>query len=126
MATKTMKNGDIRQIAFDLSQRWESSKSNIKLSGKATYALIGLKRKLLSIGDEITEAFGTVGLALGGKVDEMGMLKIPDDKIDEANKQLTEIAVQTQEIEFTPIVLNEEDELPMELMDILYDFIEIH
>lgn len=125
MATLTMKNGDIRQISFELMSRWEAIRPQIKLSGKSTYALIALKRKLVEVGDSVTEAFMTVGQSLGGEIDNQGRMQIPPEKVEEANKSLSEIALETTEIEYTPIVVGEDESLPIDLMDLLFDFLEV-
>lgn len=125
MATITMKNGDIRQIGFELNTNWQAIKGELKVSGKAMYAIISLKKRITELTDMVTESFLTVGQNLGGVVQQDGSLKIPDENIEEANKQLTEIALETQEIEYKPIILHEEDSVPTDIMELLFDFIEM-
>lgn len=122
---KTMKNGDIRQISFDLENQWEGLKSQIKVSGKSLYAIISIKKTLSEIGRTVAEAFFTVGQNAGGSDNGDGSMKIPDDKIDEVNTALTEIANTQTDIEYIPIILGENDSVPVEIMDLLFDFISI-
>lgn len=123
--TKTLKNGDIRQISFDLENQWEGLKSQIKVSGKTLYAIISIKKTLSEIGRTVAEAFFTVGQNAGGSDNGDGSMKIPDDKIDEVNTALTEIANTQTDIEYIPIILGENDSVPVEIMDLLFDFISI-
>lgn len=123
--TKTLKNGDIRQISFDLENQWDRLKSQIKVSGKTLYAIISIKKTLSEIGRTVAEAFFTVGQNAGGSDNGDGSMKIPDDKIDEVNTALTEIANTQTDIEYIPIILGENDSVPVEIMDLLFDFISI-
>lgn len=125
MATISMKNGDIRQISFTLDSSWDSMKGSIRVSGKTLYSIIALKRKLSDMANVITESFIVVGQNHGGQPQQDGSLKIPDENIPEVNKLLTEIAVEEQTIDFKPIVLNENDDIPAGLMELLFDFIEM-
>lgn len=107
MATKMLKNGDIRQLDFVLTTRWDYFKGQVSLSGKSTYNLIALKKTIHQLADPITEAFLTVGQQHGGSIDDQGRLKIPDDQVPEVNKELTDIALQEQEVTFTPILVRD-------------------
>lgn len=125
MATLTMKNGDIRQISYTLDSEWESIKNQIKVSGKTLYAIIALKRELANLANVITESFIVIGQSHGGQPQPDGSLKIPDENIPEVNKLLTEVANETQSVEYRPIVLAETDDVPTDLMELLFDFIEM-
>lgn len=125
MATLTMKNGDIRQISYTLDSEWESIKNQIKVSGKTLYAIIALKRELANLANVITESFIVIGQSHGGQPQPDGSLKIPDENIPEVNKLLTEVANETQSVEYRPIVLTETDDVPTDLMELLFDFIEM-
>lgn len=124
MATITLKNGDIREIAIKMAQEWDFMKGDIRLSGVNLFRLLTLKKIIMEKGNTINEAFREVGLRAGGTISEQG-LRIPDDKIDEVNKDLSEIALEDVEIEFAPIKLNEGDYLSPDLMEMLLNFIEI-
>lgn len=125
MATLNMKNGDIRQISYTLDSEWESIKNQIKVSGKTLYAIIALKRELANLANVITESFIVIGQSHGGQPQPDGSLKIPDENIPEVNKLLTEVANETQSVEYRPIVLAETDDVPTDLMELLFDFIEM-
>lgn len=125
MAVNTMKNGDIRLIGMSLMRVWEESKNDIKLSGTSLYRLLAIKRKIEQQASLINEAFVEIGLSLGGEDSGDGQLKIPTDKISEANERLSEVAAEEFEIEYTPIELKETDYLPPDLMELFFDFIQI-
>lgn len=125
MATISMKNGDIRQISFTLDTNWDQIKRGLSVSGKSLYSIIALKRKLAEMAGVITESFLVIGQNHGGQVQQDGSLKVPDDQIPEVNKLLTEVALETQEISYQPIVLKDSDDIPAELMELLFDFIEM-
>lgn len=123
METRTMKNGDIRQIAFTLEGHWEEYKLDIRVSGRTMYNLIALKRHFAERAVAITESFMVIGQSHGGEIQPDGSMKIPDENIEEVNKLLTEVALEEQEIQYKPIVLSDNDSLPADLMDLLFDFI---
>ncbi len=123
METRTMKNGDIRQIAFTLEGHWNEMKVGIRVSGKTMYNLIALKRQLAEKAADITEAFMIIGQNNGGQIQENGSMQIPDENIQEVNKLLTEVANEQQDITYRPIELRDGDDIPADLMDLLFDFI---
>lgn len=125
MATKTLKNGDIRQFWLTLVNTWESSKKDIKLSGANLYRLLAIKKKIDEQAIIVNEAFVEIGVSLGGTDTGDGQLKIPSEKIEEANKLLSEVAVEEVSIEYSPIELKESDYLPPDLMELFFDFIQI-
>lgn len=125
MNSITMKNGDIRQISFTLDTSWEGLKGDIKVSGKVLYSIIALKRKLTTMANDVTESFLVIGQNHGGEAQPDGSMKIPDEQIEEVNKLLSEVANETQDFEYKPIVLAEGDEIPATLMELLFDFIEM-
>lgn len=122
--TKQMKNGDVRQIAYELEGIWNQQKNEIKISGRALYNLIALKKRLQEESTVITESFMVIGQNNGGVLQENGSMKIPDENIAEVNKLLSEVANEEISIEYSPIKLVDSDNLPSELMELLFDFIE--
>lgn len=125
MSTRQMKIGDVRQIGFLLVTQWESLKDRVTVSGKSMYALIALKRTLEAKFQEINETFLEVGQRHGGYANEQGNLQIPEDKIETVNTELTEIANEMIDIDYREILLRDGDYLPPELMEALFEFIEV-
>lgn len=118
-----MKNGDVRQIAMELAMTWGSLKKDIHLSGTALYRLMAIKKQIDEHANLINETFRDIGLAAGGVISGEGQLRIPDEKIEEVNTQLSEVAKEEITISYAPITLREEDSLPPDLMEAFFDFI---
>lgn len=125
MATLMMKNGDIRAMGMELAATWQTARTNLKLSGKSTFALIGIKKQIEELTDKLNEAFLSVGLSHDGKVQEDGSIRVPPERIEEVNKKLTEIATEETMIDYTPIAIGDDDQMPTDLMDLFFNFIEM-
>lgn len=125
MATKTLKNGDVRQFWMTLMMVWETSKKEIKLSGASLYRLLAIKKKIEEQAVVVNDAFVQIGISLGGVDAGNGQMRIPDEHIEEANKLLSEVAMEEMQIEYSPIELHESDYLPPDLMELFFDFIQI-
>lgn len=123
MNTISMKNGEIRQIAIALEGLWGDIKQNLKVSGKTMYNVIALRRTLTEQAQVIQETFYTIGQNNGGTATEDGGLKIPDENIPEVNRLLNEVANTEQEISYNPIVITDNDEVPADFLELLFDFI---
>lgn len=125
MATLEIKNGDIRQIGFSLLTQWEGIRPLIALKGKDLYHLIALKKNIEQRFQAVNETFMAIGQRYGGEIDERGNMKIPDENIEIVNKELTAVANETESIEYTPIHIGDGDNIPTEILEILFDFIEV-
>lgn len=73
----------------------------------------------------INQAFMAVGERFGGTVNEQGNLQIPQENIPTVNTELESVAAQEDNIEYTPIVLKDEEKLPVEIMEAFLPFIEL-
>lgn len=122
---KTLTINDIQGIAQVLFPVWNTNQAAIKLSAKSMYRLISLKKILETEVGKIQEAVAKIAEDHGGTPKEMGGYDIPDDKIAETNEALFELSKETVDIEFQPIVIDSESELPPTVMEVLFDFLEV-
>ena len=123
--TRTVKNGELREIAMHLSEIWQNNSKEIKLSGKEMLNIVKLKKELIEKGSDIVDAFIEVGVNAGGEPDEKGQLKIPEDKVFEVNRALNDIAFATTEIVYTPVKIDDKAFIPVEILDLFCDLCEI-
>lgn len=122
---KTMKNGDLRAMGLALGQIWNTKKHEIKMTGKNTLYLLKLKSEIDKQNVIINDAFMAIGSTHGGTMSEEGNMTIPKEEIEAVNKELREIAEESTDIEYTPLKIEEDDQLPLEIMEILLPFIDL-
>lgn len=122
---KAITTGEIRKICEDLFPIWEESRKQIKCSGKTTYNIIKLKKELEKHLITIQDTVMTMAEQSGGIRQDNGSYRVPEDKVEELNTKLSEFSESTIEIEYSPIALSENDEIPPVVMDALFDFIEM-
>lgn len=122
---KTLKLGAMSQIAQVFMANWEKEKDNIKLSAKGLYALLGIRNACVEQYKKIQETALQTAKTLGGEEQGDGSVKIPDDKLDEFNRQMNDLQNQDYELSYSAINLRDDDNLPVAFMDILFDFIEM-
>lgn len=115
----------VRMIAEPLAQNWDNFSKELHINSKALYQLIGLKKTLLEegqkINDTIIELFKSQDCVMNNE--QTGFI-IPPEKQESINKMLQEFYAETTTIDYKPIILVEEDQIPTELMDLLFEFIE--
>jgi hypothetical protein len=80
---------------------------------------------LESKAEQIQDTITTLALANNGEFLESGAIKIPDDKLTEVNKKLFEFGQEEMEIEYTEIIIDEDDSIPPAILDIFFDFTKI-
>ena len=122
---KTMNTFEVRTLAENLITKWEDQKMNIPVSGKALFHIMGVKKTLKSHLRTIGDTLNLLATQHGGEPQANGQFKIPNEQIEDLNKELADFYATEIDIEFTPITLSETDELPVDLMEALYDFIEM-
>lgn len=120
---KTLTTGEIRVLGGDLVKNWEEVKKEIKLSGKQLFALIGLKKQIESHLMTVEETVMQLALQYGAEPQPDGSAKIPEDKRQEAFAALNDFGRETIEIESPEILVGEEDNLPISIIEPLFDFI---
>lgn len=125
MAEKKITVGEVAALAQFLIGNWDDHKNEIKLSGRSVYALIGLKNSLMSEFRKLQEATRTVVLAHGGVEQDDGNIKVPDAEIGATNMELAEMHREETTLTFTPIIVTDNDSLPLDFMDALFNFIEL-
>lgn len=122
---KTLTINEIQTIGQAFFPIWNGEQSSIKLPAKSMYRLISLKKTLENEITKIQEAVAKIAEDNGGVPKETGGYDIPDEKIADTNKALFELSRETVDIEYQPIVIAGDSELPPVLMDVLFDFLEV-
>ena len=117
-------NAKIRYIAEFFGPKWDSIKGEVKLSGKALYNMIAVKRQVLEKAQDIDGVIMALADRFGGEVLQNGSIHFPEDKVSEVNSALQEAMNVEATIQFNPICLKGNDTLPADLMEALFDFIE--
>jgi hypothetical protein len=67
-----------------------------------------------------------MALAAGGTPQEDGSIRIPDENIQEVNIKLQDFGNEIIDVEYGEIKLLEEDYIPIEILEALYDFITLN
>lgn len=125
MATKSITLNQARAIGDTLFANWESDKASLKVSSITLFRLISLKNTLQTKMAETQEAIAAIAYNCGGEDQPDGTIKVPEERMPEANRALRELGEEVLEIEYSPIILREEDSIPVSLMEALMEFIEI-
>lgn len=121
---KTLNFIEFKGIADELLSSWDSLKKEIKLGGKSMYSLISLKKEIEKQGQTIAESIIAIGEQYGGAYNDQGRFIIPEENIEKVNSAIAELGQNEVEFQYNPVILSGEDNLPAELMDLLFDFIE--
>lgn len=109
---------------FKVFSGWQSYSKDIKLGTVSLYNLIAFKKAIEAKEMNIEETIRTIFLN-NGAVDDQGMLKLPEDKQEKVTEEIDELGRQTEEVEYKTITVANGDNLPVELMEVLFDFIEL-
>lgn len=125
MAIKSMSLNEVKIIGDSLFANWEATKSDVHISGTSQFRLICLKKTLQTELEKTQETMLSIAHNCGGIEQPDGTVKIPDERIPEANRALREMGEEIIDIEYSPIILRDEDSMPIELMECIADFIEI-
>lgn len=125
MNTTTLASGELQQISLALFQDWEKYKSQIRMTPIGLYKLLALKRNIETHARTLQDTVAMIAEECGGVPNEQGGYNIPDDRKDELQQRLNEFATQEVQVEYNPIVITDGDNLPIELMDILFSFLEV-
>lgn len=122
---KTLTINEIQTIGQVFFPIWNTEQSSIKLPAKSMYRLISLKKNLENEINKIQEAVAKIAEDNGGIPKETGGYDIPDEKIAETNKALFELSRETVDLEYQPIVIDGNSEVPPAIMDVMFDFLEV-
>ena len=125
MATKSITLNQAKTISDILFANWENDKSSLKVSSITLFRLISLKNTLQNEMLKTQEALAAIAYNCGGEDQLDGTIKVPDERMPEANRALRELGDEVLDIEYSPIILREEDSIPVALMEALMEFIEI-
>lgn len=125
MATKTLPLGQMGNIATIFMNQWEQHKGEVRLSGKSLYSLLAIRKIATEQLQQLQETAFTLAKNAGGTEMQNGGIKVPDDKVDEVNRELNDLQNSDFTLEYTPIVIGDNDNLPIAFMEALYEFIEL-
>lgn len=122
MATREMTLGEASASGQYMINNWNDLKGDIKLKAVNMYSLLGIRKTMQEKAQLIQESVIEFARSAGG-IEESGGVRVPDDKIEEVNAQLKELQEQTFDLEYKPITITADESLPIDLMDILFEFI---
>lgn len=124
--TKTMTINQMMPIANDFLQGWQDYKGRLQLKGKPLFHLIALKKQLEKQLVQAQETVAALAEQFGGVPDPaIGGYRIPEERQKEANVAIGDLVKTEVTFDFTPIKITEADEIPADLLDILFDFVEM-
>ncbi len=120
-----MRIDEIESIFSFFLREWQNLSREIKLSNKSLYNLITLKKTFENKHYAIQETVIAIMKSNGAVENESGELQVPEENISKVNKELMDLGNQNDKIEGDEIIIRDEDFIPSQLMEILYDFIVI-
>lgn len=122
---KTMTLNQVMMTAPDFLTIWGEESNLIRVSSKALFNIVKLKKAFEEQLKSVQETVQTIMEQHGAETNEQGGLVIKDkEAADKANTALIELGEQQVDIVYGMITLTEKDILPPKLMDLLFDFIE--
>lgn len=123
--TKELKGEQIRELGFMFQKVWEKEKKDVKLSPKTLYNVLKLKKEIDKHCASIEDAMVLILEQENCENQGNGRYNIPEEKRDIVGDKFDELADQILEIEYSPLVITDDDVLPTSIFEALFDFIEI-
>lgn len=123
MNKRNLKVAELRNLATMLLTEWANHKDSIRLTGKALYNLLGLKRTLERELEIIEETLRGLAVEHHAEPRQDGSLFIPEEYREEANKAFSDFGESDIEISYGEITLREQDNIPLPIFEALYDFV---
>lgn len=120
---KSMKVFQFRVFADNFLSTWENDKKDMKLTGKALFNLIGLKKNVEAQLMKTQETLVTLAQQNHGEPDGRGNYNIPEEYRENMNKEMNDFAEQDIELEYEEIKLKDSDLISAEFLDYIYDFV---
>lgn len=120
---KSMKVFEFRVFADNFLSTWENDKKDMKLTGRALFNLIGLKKNVEAQLIKTQETLVALAQQNHGEPDGKGNYNIPEDCREQMNKDMNDFAEQEIEIEYEEIKLKDSDNISAEFLDSIYDFV---
>lgn len=115
----------IREAGLALTLKWEESKSTIHFSNvKRLYNLLSVKKAILEVFGTIQETATEIVLKNGGSVGADGTAVFEDEARDKIIAALNEFNKEEVEITFNKLIITDEDIVPIEILEPMYDFVE--
>lgn len=116
---------EVRKIFNELMENWETNKTQIKMSPKSLYNLVGLKKALETAFVQANETLILMLESNGATQNAQGGYQIPEEKREEVTKMMNELGETKVPIEYNEIKISTEDSIPVDILDALYDFIDM-
>lgn len=120
----TLTNAQIRAMADTIVGKWDSFKGEIKLSGRQVYNLITIKRRIIELTQSINDSMVTIAERFNGDIHQDGSISFADDVTKQVNQEIVDVMNTEISISFNPVAVSEDDNLPVDLVEALFEFIE--
>lgn len=123
MNTKTYTTVQIKMMALDVGRAWDAHKNAIKVSGRALYNMVGIKKELDNLHAQIQQTLLSLFESHGGEMQPSGEFIIPDEAQAEVNQKLVDFGNETLTINYEEVKLAFDDTVPAEILEVFFDFI---
>jgi hypothetical protein len=123
MQSKTFTTTALRRVGAMLASNWEAEKTNIRVTGKTLFALVGLKKVIIDQMTLIEETLATMAMQHGGEPQEDGSIRIPEEHRHAAFEELQRLGQEQVTIEARPIQIQENDFIPVAILESIFDFV---
>lgn len=120
----TMKVRDFNSVARELLTNWSEMRGRIHAPGKTVYGVISLKKRFEETYETMAQTMVSIVESNGGHLEQDGSFAFDDEHRPEIDRLMQEFHNSDITISATPVVLRAEDELPAELIEIFFDFIQ--
>lgn len=124
MMTKEFIINDLATASLKISNEWDDNIGQTNLSAKSLYNLIGLKRALMNYYEQTQETVKSIMQQFDARPNAQGVLEVPEEKMEEANKKIFEFSRDKTKFDYEPICINEDDVIPPCLLEAIFDFVE--
>lgn len=122
---KTLKIEEVRASAITILKNWEVNKNNIKLPIKSMYNLLKLKKTFETEVARVDDLIKIIMEKYGAVLQENGSFKVPEDKVAEVNKEMQELGETEVDIEYSPIQIADDSNIPSDIFEAILDFVDI-
>lgn len=113
----------VASIYEKLNRNWDDFMKETKVNVHALYSIISFKKTISGELEKIQEMAKAIMQRYGAQPNDKGILQIPPENIEQADKDLIDFGNQTLIIECNEIELSDADALPAELLEMLFDII---
>lgn len=122
---KTITINELTFVASGLMRVWNSHKASLQMKGKSLFNLVGLKKEFETHLSQSQETVAALAEQHGGIFkQEIGGYEIPLDHQEAANVAITEFSKTNIDINYNPIIIRDEDIVPAELLELIFEYVE--